>query len=144
MLNGEKVVLELVQHEILETPVTTYNFEVADFHTYYVGAYDVLVHNKCFRGDLLDATGWTAEAAADFDAHHVFPRKFANKFDPVGLDWNNGKEYGAWWELHDHRNKAKAYNAEWDSFFKNNSPTKEQILEQGRKMAKKYGFDILF
>ena len=34
MLNGKKVVLELVQHEILETPVTTYNFEVADFHTY--------------------------------------------------------------------------------------------------------------
>ena len=47
MLNGEKVVLELVQHEILETPVTTYNFEVADFHTYYVGTYNVLVHNKC-------------------------------------------------------------------------------------------------
>ena len=47
MLNGEKVVLELVQHEILETPVTTYNFEVADFHTYYVGTNNVLVHNKC-------------------------------------------------------------------------------------------------
>ena len=46
MLNGEKVVLEIVQHEILETPVTTYNFEVADFHTYYVGTYNVLVHNK--------------------------------------------------------------------------------------------------
>ena len=47
MLNGEKVVLELVQHEILETPVKTYNFEVADFHTYYVGTNKVLVHNKC-------------------------------------------------------------------------------------------------
>ena len=46
-IHGERVILELVQHEILEAPVTTYNFEVADFHTYYVGTYNVLVHNKC-------------------------------------------------------------------------------------------------
>ena len=52
MLNGEKVVLELVQHEILETPVTTYNFEVADFHTYYVGTSNLLVHNKCIFDEL--------------------------------------------------------------------------------------------
>lgn len=47
MLNGEYVVLEKVQHEILENPVTVYNFEVEDFHTYYVGDTSVLVHNKC-------------------------------------------------------------------------------------------------
>ena len=54
MLNGEKVVLELVQHEILETPVTTYNFEVADFHTYYVGDATVLAHNRCILDDIVD------------------------------------------------------------------------------------------
>ena len=47
ILNGEQVVLELVQHEILESPVATYNFEVEDFHTYYVGNNGILVHNKC-------------------------------------------------------------------------------------------------
>ena len=32
----------------LAAPETTYNFEVADFHTYYVGSNGVLVHNnKC-------------------------------------------------------------------------------------------------
>ena len=46
-VNGEYVVLEKVQHEILENPVTVYNFEVEDFHTYYVGDTSVLVHNKC-------------------------------------------------------------------------------------------------
>ena len=35
MLNGEYVVVEQVQHELLESPVVTYNFEVEDFHTYY-------------------------------------------------------------------------------------------------------------
>ncbi len=47
MLNGEYVVVEQVQHELLESPETTYNFEVADFHTYYVGDKPVLVHNSC-------------------------------------------------------------------------------------------------
>ena len=47
MLNGEYVVVEQVQHELLESPETTYNFEVEDYHTYYVGNTEVLVHNQC-------------------------------------------------------------------------------------------------
>ena len=46
MLNGEYVVVEQVQHELLESPETTYNFEVEGFHTYYVGEEPVLVHNR--------------------------------------------------------------------------------------------------
>ena len=45
MLNGEYVVVEQVQHELLESPETTYNFEVEEFHTYYVGENPILVHN---------------------------------------------------------------------------------------------------
>ena len=46
LLNGSYVVVEAVQHEILEKPVKIYNFEVEDFHTYYVGQDNsVLVHN---------------------------------------------------------------------------------------------------
>ena len=47
MLSGELVIIETVQHEILETPVKVFNFEVEDFHTYYVGTNSVLVHNQC-------------------------------------------------------------------------------------------------
>lgn len=47
LYNGEKVVVEEVQHEILESPVKVYNFEVADYHTYFVGETGVLVHNNC-------------------------------------------------------------------------------------------------
>lgn len=47
MSNGEYVVVEQVQHELLETPVRVYNFEVEDFHTYFVGDTSVLVHNSC-------------------------------------------------------------------------------------------------
>ena len=47
-LNGEYIVVEQVQHEILEAPIKVYNFEVEDFHTYFVGdGNGVLVHNEC-------------------------------------------------------------------------------------------------
>lgn len=45
--NGDYVIVEKIQHEILETPVKVYNFEVEDFHTYYVGTTSILVHNTC-------------------------------------------------------------------------------------------------
>ena len=47
LVNGEYVVVEKVQHELLESPVKVYNFQVADYHTYYVSDNGVLVHNKC-------------------------------------------------------------------------------------------------
>ena len=47
LLNGEYVVVEQVQHELLESPETTYNFEVEDYHTYHVGESSVWTHNKC-------------------------------------------------------------------------------------------------
>lgn len=47
LVNGEYVVVEKVQHELLESPIKVYNFHVADYHTYYVSDNGVLVHNKC-------------------------------------------------------------------------------------------------
>jgi hypothetical protein len=54
-VNGEYVILEQVQHEILESPVTVYNFEVEGFHTCHVGEQSLLVHNRC--GDKVDFDG---------------------------------------------------------------------------------------
>ena len=45
--NGEYCIVEKIQHEILESPIKVYNFEVSDFHTYFVGASSILVHNLC-------------------------------------------------------------------------------------------------
>ena len=47
LVNGEYVVVEKVQHELLESPVKVYNFQVEDYHTYYVSESGVLVHNIC-------------------------------------------------------------------------------------------------
>ena len=42
--------------EKLETPVTIYNFEVEDWHTYYVADSGVLVHNMCVLGKGVNTT----------------------------------------------------------------------------------------
>ena len=41
--------VEQVQHEILEAPIFVYNFQVEDYHTYYVTDSGVLVHNMCYE-----------------------------------------------------------------------------------------------
>ena len=144
MLNGEQVVIELVQHELLESAVVTYNFEVEGIHTYYVGSSSVLVHNKCFRGNLMDLTGYTDEMAAGLDAHHVFPQKFRDEFTKiVGNNWIDNPYYGSWWELHDHRKHAKAYNKLWEKFLKTN-PTFDDILDYGIELSNKFGFKVNF
>ncbi len=40
-------IVEAVEIESLITPVKVYNFEVEDWHTYFVGENEMLVHNKC-------------------------------------------------------------------------------------------------
>ena len=48
-MDGKEVGAEGIRIERLEKPETKYNFEVEDFHTYYVTECEILVHNKCWR-----------------------------------------------------------------------------------------------
>ena len=150
MLNGEHVVLEVVQHEFLETPVTTYNFEVSDFHTYYVGKTDILVHNKCFRGKLQDLTKMSDEAIAGMDAHHVFPQTFGDDFKAIGINHNKAK-YGAWVEHTEHLGFSYEYNQDWAGFFDDvrarglgKVAAHKEAKAFAKMLAGKYGFDVLF
>ena len=45
--DGTTGIVEKAKHAALDNPVTVYNFEVEDFHTYYVSEQKVLVHNTC-------------------------------------------------------------------------------------------------
>ena len=45
--DGSQVKIEKIEKEELAKAETKYNFEVKDFHTYYVTENDVLVHNDC-------------------------------------------------------------------------------------------------
>ena len=78
--NGEFVVIEWIQHEILEAPVKVYNFEVEDFHTYFVGESSVLVHNECGPdGSKNDKTLITGEE---------WYRYFQEKYGVENVSWD--------------------------------------------------------
>ena len=51
LFDGTYAIINSVTVETLENPETTYNFEVEDFHTYFVSDSNVLVHNKCVAKD---------------------------------------------------------------------------------------------
>lgn len=76
--NGEYVVVEAVQHEIFESPVKVYNFEVEDFHTYFVGECSVLVHNTC----VTEADNKTLITGEEWY------RYFQNKYGAENVSWN--------------------------------------------------------
>ena len=64
LVNGEYVVVEKVQHELLERPIKVYNFQVEEYHTYYVSDNGVLVHNDCPQRLVAgDKNGWNARVS---------------------------------------------------------------------------------
>ena len=70
-VHGNILVVEDTRTEYLDEPETVYNFQVEDFHTYYVGTNCIFVHNaNCKLIDNGDGTydvelsykkGWTSE-----------------------------------------------------------------------------------
>lgn len=74
MYNNCKANVLKKEIEELEVEETTYNFEVSDYHTYYVGENSILVHNNCRRKAVRDA--WKQE------------QKNALEGKKLSRDWN--------------------------------------------------------
>lgn len=80
--NGNYVIVEKIQHEILETPITVYNFEVEDFHTYYVGRDSILVHNVCGTQKALPKNGIKVDSSDALDLADDFLGKGYSEMSP--------------------------------------------------------------
>ena len=91
LADGTKAIVTDVVTEGLEHPVTVYNFEVTDFHTYFVGDSGILVHNTC------GATGSDAPAASNKYAVSEERRVHILEGDPPGTGHgpNRGQVQGA-------------------------------------------------
>ena len=48
-VNGNVLLVENFDVELIEKPVTVYNFQVDEFHTYHVGGFRILVHNADYK-----------------------------------------------------------------------------------------------
>ena len=103
--SGKYVTVEKIQHEILEKPTKVYNFEVEDFHTYFVGENSVLVHNLCANssGGLINGKPQIAKGAKMLrrDSSNVKSQEFKDFIKSIGKSFksNEWKYNMETWEL---------------------------------------------
>ena len=86
-VNGELVVVEKIQHEILESPITVYNFQVEGYHTYYVSNINILVHNDCYK-PIRDGDMRATINPGELEAPHAH---IFQKNNNIGRIFSNGK-----------------------------------------------------
>ena len=93
--DGKKILVEKVQYRKLEKPVKVYNFEVRDFHTYYVGKNNFLVHNK--NCSLVKLSDKYIKKTLKLDAHAIkreyLGKKAAIARYDLAVDKNTGIIY---------------------------------------------------
>ena len=93
-VNGDDLIIEDYQIELTEEPVSVYNFQVEDFHTYFVGECVVWVHNAECGGSYKDvkeknkAGNKGKSKREQCDAHHMpaddaYPNDIKDKIGTV-------------------------------------------------------------
>ena len=109
-VNGNILLVENFDVELTDKPVKVYNFQVEDFHTYYVGGFRILVHNSGdaykrpsgYRKGVRDKT-WE-EAKANSPDGIVRDPKTGKPINP-NEPWNMGHKPG--YEFRKHRASAQ-------------------------------------
>lgn len=143
-VNGEYVVVEWIEHQILENPVNVYNFEVEDYHTYFVGDSAVLVHNLCRAKYTFDYrkhfTEYTGKAPTG-EVHHGLPVEHLEWFDSKGINIDDGKYYfDLPPELHRYKDghgihtlssyAGRTWDSAWDEFIDENPDATVSVIEK--------------
>ena len=109
LVDGEYVVVEKVQYEILETPVTVYNFQVEDYHTYYVSSTSILVHNSCDYKPLRDGDMRAVINPGELESPHAH---IFQKSNNIGRVFSNGTMDAS---LLNNRDGVKFVKKYWDA-----------------------------
>ncbi|MDR3185382.1 MAG: hypothetical protein LBU04_01010 [Christensenellaceae bacterium] len=132
-VNGQLLVLELIEHIILESPVNVYNFEVAEFHTYFIAAnvnislsHFVLVHNtKC-------------QTRKTTETHHIIEQ---NQMRHSGFTKEQVNQFVIELEPETHRKISNYYSSK-----KNDEGVVFRVFLRGKTFDEQFyrGVDILF
>ncbi len=70
LFDGTDAVVDCIKHEKLDEAVFVYNFQVEDYHTYYVSSISVLVHNSCAAPSVEQKSFKTQELLEDHFQKH--------------------------------------------------------------------------
>ena len=68
--------------ELEERQEVVYNFQVEDYHTYYVGENSILVHNDCGRKNMAGKKHPVSGVEYDKDGFPIFESKYDMHLDP--------------------------------------------------------------
>ena len=130
--------MRLTLERVIYSFFQTYNFEVRDFHTYYVGENPVLVHNSC--GKQRDIWKSVTGEEPQGEVHHGLPSKYEDWFaDPErGININSGEYYELPKDIHRlkvgngiHTNNSplgQKWNSIWGEFIDQNPhATKDEV-----------------
>lgn len=80
LLNGEIALVDGISHEKTTEVINVYNFEVEEFHTYFVGACCILVNNVCAKARREGVRkAWQQEKAAVQNGTSKYPWTSAQK-----------------------------------------------------------------
>jgi len=97
LLDGSITEIERVELEHTKEPVKIYNFEVEDWHTYYVSESGVLVHNRGCNStklgkNMMREMGLASETKwSGYQAQHIIPVEMENHpvIQKIGMDIND-------------------------------------------------------
>jgi len=126
LANGEEAKVEKVEIEFLTEPVTVYNFEVKDWHCYFVGEAGVLVHNgSCANTSGAGNTGGRTNGNSGEGG--------SNRFDRVGYQ-SGGRSNNLFGRDRQTRNTVQ--NTEWRRSISKNDIHDEMRLFLGDDYVK--------
>jgi hypothetical protein len=81
---------------------------------------------------------------ADIQAHHVFPKEFADKFELLGINVHDPR-FGAWVGAKTHLTDVHGigkYNEEWRRFF--DTPSTSGAFQKAQELGVRHGFEFNF
>jgi hypothetical protein len=163
ILTKEQEKVEIKKVEYNYEPKKVFNFEVANFHTYFVGLLALLVHNakKCLSniknfkwGEYLKKIkGPAPPGMINPHAHHIVFKKgrgamikYLKKSKAIlekhGIDWLKGKENLVWAPNKNHTKKAAKYVSE--ALKKADKlGGKESVIKELESLGKKFANDTV-
>ena len=98
-----------------------------------------------YRNSLIRFTGIGEDAASRFEAHHILPKEFEERFVEQGIETIHDPRLLVWVDPDVHRSWSKAYGDAWVDFFEQApNPTRLQILEEARELAEGFDYEVLF
>lgn len=123
--DGTCVKIKSIIVETLESPETTYNFDVEDSHTYFVSGSNVLVHNSCKEVEALsEKLGYSKVNGQQFHGQVIITNKKASRelrYITQDLDSHNGGYWKAASSIKNLRSKTTR-SGTYDMFLRRIGP----------------------